>query len=406
MRTMFRGTLLTILLAQCMSASHAAEWKIDPTIRFRAGYNDNLRMSTNDKISSAEATFSPGTVFSVKTPASGASGTIAFDFTRFEDNSDLDSDNARIEINSFHKSERSLAGLDAAFIRDTTLDTQLESTGLAFDRVNRQRRSVSPNWSYMITERTRLSANYRYSDVEYLNADERGFVDFTLNSAQASVSHVVNERSTASGTLSATRSDNSNDNESTNINLQAGTTYRFSETLSGSLFAGVRYTEVRAPADSPIIVRSGNRIISIIPRVEKLSNDEWGSTFSASVTKTYLRGEAGLTASRDISNDFNGEPIEVLRVSLDSLYRFSETLTAALNLQFYRSKSSSGESGSLDRDYYQVEPRFIWKLKKFWSLSGSYRYREQTFDDIRDSAKQNAAYLTLTYHWPRIAVSR
>jgi hypothetical protein len=45
-------------------------------------------------------------------------------------------------------------------------------------------------------------------------------------------------------------------------------------------------------------------------------------------------------------------------------------------------------------------------MKKFWSLSGSYRYRKQTFNDIKDDATQNAAYLTLTYRWPRIAVSR
>jgi Tfp pilus assembly protein PilF len=42
--------------------------------------------------------------------------------------------------------------------------------------------------------------------------------------------------------VSRTQSDNDNDVKSTNTSLQGGASYRFSETLSGSLFAGARRT--------------------------------------------------------------------------------------------------------------------------------------------------------------------
>ena len=406
MLTTFRSTLITLLLATNATAIYSAEWKIDPTLSFRAGYNDNLRLSVDNKVSTAEATFSPSAVFSVTTPTSGASGTVGFDFRRFEKDSNLDDNNSRFQLNSFHTMERSRVGLDLDFIKDTTLDSQFEATGLAFDRIRRQRITASPNWTYNFNERTRVSANYSYSDVEYKNPGDVRFVNYTLNSAQTSLTRVMNEKTTASITLSGSQTDTDNDVKSVNINLQGGASYQFSETLSTSLFVGVRRTNTDFSRTSQIPILSGNTIIGFIPLTQDISNNSSGSTFNASITKTFLRGETSLSATRNVSNDVNGQPIEATRLSATGRYRFSEILSANLNLEFYNSQSNNNVGSSLNRNYYQIEPTFSWALKKFWSLSGSYRYRKQTFDDIKDDATQNAAYLTLTYRWPRIAVSR
>jgi len=385
--------LITLFLLSTGFA-HSAEWKIDPTLRFQAGYDDNLRMNSSDVISSAEATFSPSAIFSVMTPASGVSGKVGFDFRRFESDSNLNEDNSRFEINSFHSLEQSRLGLDLGFIKDTTLGNQPEATGLAFDRIRRQNITVSPNWAYSFNERTRISANYSYSDVEYKNPGDTRFVNYTLNSAQTSLTRVINEQTTASVTLSRTQSDTDNNVKSTNTNLRGGASYQFSETLSVSLSVGIRRTETDFLQPS------------LIAPPRKESSSKLGSTFDASLTKTFLRGKIDLSASRNISSDFNGQPIEVTRLSSTGLYRFNKTLSASLVLNLYRSKSDSDFSSSLNRDSYQIGPRFTWAWKKFWSLSGSYRYRRQAFDDARDDATGNAAYLTLAYRWPKIATSR
>jgi len=405
MRTLIRKALIAVLLTTGTS-THAAEWKIDPTLHFRAGYNDNLRLSTDNEISSAEVTFSPSAIFSVATPTSGASGKMRFDFRRFEADSNLDDNNSRLEINSFHNLERSRLGLGLGFIKDTTLDSQLEATGLAFDRIRRQRVTASPNWTYILNERTQVSVNYSYSDVEYKDSGDARFVNYTLSSAQASLTRMMNEQTTTSITLSRSQSDTDNNVKSTTTNLQGGTSYQFNETLSASLFIGIRRTETDFSQASRIVILSGNDPIGIIVLPRNVSNSSSGSTFDASLTKTFQQGRIGLSASRSISNDFNGEPIEVTRLGSTNLYRFNEILSASLNLSFYKSKSNNDVASRLNRDYYQIEPKFTWKLRKFWSLSGSYRYRKQTFNDIKNDATQNAAYLTLTYRWPKIAVSR
>ena len=405
MRTVFRKAVSTLLLAACAASVDAAEWKIDPTIRFRAGYNDNIRMSIDDEISSAEATLSPSALFSVATPESGLSGDLRFDFRRFEDDSNLDDNNVRFLTSSYHRMERSELGLDVDFIKDTTLDSQLENTGLVFDRVTRYRINVGPNWTYNLDERTNARFSYKYSDVRYNNTDT-GFVNFHVNSGQASLQRTLNERAVASITLSYNQTSNDNQVDTNNTNLQGGGSYRFSETLSASLFAGVRSTEADFSQTTQIPIFSGDTIIGFVPLNENVSRSDWGYTFSGSLTKDFLRGQTGVSASRDVSFDVNGIPIEVTRLNWNNLYRFSETLSGNLDLDFYRSETSNNARNNLNRDYYTLEPKFNWDFRQFWTISGSYRYRKQTFDNTGDDATQNAAYLTLIYQWPRIAVSR
>jgi len=314
MQPLIRTTTFALVLILLNVDINAAEWKIDPTLSFRTGYNDNLRLSTDNEISSAEATFSPSAIFSVATPTSGASGNMRFDFRRFEADSNLDDNNSRFEINSFHNLEHSRLGLDFGFIKDTTLDSQLEATGLAFDRVRRQSITASPNWTYAFNERTQISANYSYRDVEYINTGDARFVNYTLNSAQTSLTRVMNEQTTASITLSGSQTDTDNDVKSTNINLQGGASYQFSETLSASMFIGVRRTETDRSQTSRVLFLSGNDIVGVMTLPQDVSNSSSGSTFDANLTKNFLRGGIVLSASRSISNDFNGQPIQSLSI--------------------------------------------------------------------------------------------
>lgn len=342
----------------------------------------------------------------MSTPTSSISGNLAFDFRRYEEDSDLDEDNTRFEIRSLHKMQRSRVGLDLDFVDDTTLDSQLEATGVVFDRNRRQRLSASPSWTYSINERAQLSALYTYTDVNYDNSTNTAYVDYTLNSARLSVTGNLNERSTGSITLSGTRSENDNHVETTNINLQVGASYEFSETVSGSLYAGVRRTQADYSQTSLIPIFSGNTLIGFYPLTQDITKSDWGYTFSGTLTKSFLRAETGLSASQDISNDINGAPIEVSRLRWLNRYRLSETLTANLNINFYYSRRNNAIGNNLNTKYLQAEPTFAWRFRKFWSLSASYRYRIQTYDNTNDEAVQNAAYLTLIYDWPRIAVSR
>jgi hypothetical protein len=406
MRNRLRQVLdVLVLTATATAISHAAEWKIDPRVELRAGYNDNIRLTTDDELSSPEIDLGAGTLFSYETPTSGVSGDLNLEARRYTDENDLNDEIGRLRFASFHKMERSRLGFNVDVVKDTTLDSQLEETGVVFQRVDRWRYSLNPTWNYSLGERTSMELGYTYTDVNYDNNNDSNFSDYTTNGGQVSLSRILSPRATGSITASYTQTKNDNDIESTYTGLQAGADYRFSETLTGSVFAGIRRSEIKATRNTFIQVLDENNNIILVPVSSGTQDDDFGYTFSGTLRKDFLRGNTSLSATRDIRSTISGIPLQVDRVRWDNLYRFTEILSGELRLSYYQSEAANGV-GTQDRNYYEIEPRFNWRLREFWTLSGSYRYRKQTFDATNDDAVQNAAYLTLRYDWPRIAVSR
>jgi hypothetical protein len=302
--------------------------------------------------------------------------------------------------------ERSRLGFGIELIKDTTLDSQLEETGVvAFDRVDRWRVSLNPTWTYGLNERTSVQLGYTYTDVDYDNDPQSNFSNYTTRGGQLSLSRLLSPRATGTITATYQQTDNDADIESTYSAVQGGTSYKFSETISASLFAGIRRSEVEATRNTFIPILDENNNIVFVPVSSGTQDDDFGYVFSGTLEKQFLRGHTRFTATRDISNTVSGLPLQVTRLSWNNLYRFTEILSGELRLSYYQSEAANGV-GERDRNYYELQPTFSWRFKQFWTLSGSYRYREQTFDDSSDEAVQNAAYLTLQYDWPRIAISR
>ena len=167
----------------------------------------------------------------------------------------------------------------------------------------------------------------------------------------------------------------------------------------------MRRSEVKATRNTFVPILDENNNIIFVPVSSGTQDDDTGYIFSGTLQKNFLRGNTRFSATRDVTANISGIPLQVTRVGFDNLYRFTEILSGELKLAYYQSESANGV-GTRDRNYYQIEPKFNWRFREFWTLSGSYRYRKQTFDASNDDAVQNAAYLTLRYDWPRIAVSR
>jgi hypothetical protein len=405
MRIRLRPALALFLTAAITSVCDAAEWKLDPRTNLRAGYNDNIRLNVDDERSSPEIDAAAGARFSFETPRSGVSGDLGFEVRRFIDESDFDDEIGHLQLNSFHGMQRSRFGFNVNLIKDTTLDSQLEETGVVVDRVDRWRASLNPTWTYGFSERANMELGYTYTNVDYDNDPQSNFSNYTTNSGQLSLSRLLSPRLQGRVTVIYQQTDNDADIESTYSAIQGGASYNVSETISASLFAGVRRSEIKATRNTFVPILDENNNIIFVPVSSGTQDDDFGYVFSGTLQKQFLRGQTSFTATRDISNTVSGLPLQVTRLGWNNLYRFTELLSGELELSYYQSETANGV-GERDRNYYQIRPSFSWRFKQFWTLSGSYLYREQKFDSSNEEAIQNAAYLTLTYDWPRIAVSR
>jgi len=396
------SALFALNLVASAVVVQAAEWQIDPAINMRMGYNDNIRLTPTDKIDSTEFTLSPSVLFGVRTPRSDVDGTLHFDFRRYPMVTGLNDNNARVDVNSHYKFEQSQLGLQLHLIQDTTLDSQLEQTGIVFDRSNRIAKGFTPSWTWLFNERTSIEADYSYENVNY-ESKNPGLSDYDAKTGQLSLVNVLSERTSARITLAHTLTSNDAGIDSSYTSLQAGATHSFSETLSGSLFAGVRRSEARYPQPVPLFY--GPFFLGYVDTGQKTADVEWGSVFSASIDKRFERAETSLAASRDISTSFSGIPFTVTRLDWNNRYGFSETLSGNLGLTWYDSESTNKRS-TVNSRYWTIRPELNWDFTQFWRLSASYRYDHQKYRSSSADAVQNSAYLTLTYRWPRIAISR
>jgi len=400
------GLIALVVAANPPSPADAAEWKIDPRIELRSGYNDNISLRTDDELSSPEIIVKPATLFSYETPTSGISGDLGFQVRRYTEESDLNDEIGRLDVKSFHRMENTELGFNFDLIKDTTLDDQLEQTGVALDRVDRWRVDLNPTWGYAFSERSSMQLGYTYTNVDYDNDENSNFFNYTTNLGTFSLSRILSERATGSVIFQYGSSDNDADVESTYAGVSGGADYRFSETLTGSVFAGIRRTESKATRNTFVPVQDENNNIIFVPVSSGTREDDYGYIFSGSLSKAFLRGNTSFSATRDISNDISGFLLQVTQLRWASLYRFSETLSGQLDLSYYQSETANGVGRNRDNEYYWVEPRLNWRFRQFWTLSGSYRYSKQTYDRSNNDAVQNAAYLTLRYDWPRLSISR
>lgn len=401
------GALLTMLAAPL--PIQAAQWSAEPTISLRTGYNDNIRLTTVDHDSVWETDLTPAVKFGVATENQGLFGKASASIRRFsggsgrESSSILDREDYYLKTDAYHKTPRNEFKANLYYTRDSTLDSELDETGNVIeDRATRERISLGPAWETRLTETTWLQLGYQYTDVTY--SDDFGIddkVDYKYDVFSASLSRQLTPR--VQGVVSASYSSYQPEPatgtglDSDTVALQAGIRRDFSETLSGSLFAGARKT-------------TSDTLIELAPGVfAKDENDNNGSVFSAELSKRLETGNITASLSRSTNPSSNGTLLDTTRVILTGEHKFTETLQSSLRVSYSENETIVNRLGvEPDQDnetFFRIRPKLSWHWRREWTLAGEYEYAENENVDSR-TATRNAFYLTLTYRPPKQFVSR
>lgn len=418
-------TALALTLA-LSSAAYPAEWSTEPRISLRTGYNDNIRLTPQDHDSVWEAAFSPAVRFGVKTETSGLSGDAGFAIRRYtggsglESSSTLNREDYHFKTDAFHNTQRNSFKANIDYTRDSTLDSELDLTGNVInDRATRDRISLGPSWTSVLTELTRLELAYQFTNVDY--SDDPGIADlvnYKYHSASASLIRQLTPRLQGTIATGFTSYQPSTNFDSDTLSLQAGLMTEISETLTASFLAGQR----RTTSDS--FIGSGFCIGSLpgatfpsctggIAIPTGTANTEVETTspvFSASITKKLETGTLSAALSRASSPGGNGELLDATRLVLAGEYRFTETVSSSLNIEYTENETIVSRVGfvpSQDKEtFFRVTPRVSWRLHREWTLSGEYQYAENDDPLATGIATRNAVYVTLDYRPTKLTLSR
>lgn len=422
-----RLTLLLLLGAAALPLS-AAEWAFEPGVEGRYRYDDNLRLQRQDEVDVHEGALRAWADFSRRTARSELTGVLEVTERRFDEDG-LDTTDGRFDLLSFYNlSPRQRVSLDFNLIKDTTLDSLLEETGIVFDRTDRTRATLTPGWQYSWDEKTQLSASLGLTDVDYDDEGARtGLGDYRNYSLNLSATRNFTPQTRIILAAGASRFERDDDTiESDNQQLTLGVEHQYSAriNLSGSLGARRTETTLRQGAfvcpagfdrtdffeflftGAPCIDRSTGATSNLVQTTFTRDSGSTGFVGNFNAGYDLERGRLSLNASRSVQpNAFSGTTVTDSLVAAFE-HRFSERLQADIRVQWTRSEDSSDNDLRLDQSFIRVTPGLRWRLTRDWSFRASYRYTEQSRENTDEDATGNAVTLSLSYQWQKMAVSR
>jgi hypothetical protein len=391
-------------------------------------YNDNITLSPDEEDEVWGTILVPSLRANYLTETLELRGRAALEIERYSGDDELDTENQFYDwFSRYQATERNTLALSASFRRESILRVgrvteavggqaatrpipatppipptppipgtsatpggeETVDIGLVNRQVQRDSLLVSPSWTWRVTERSRLTLNYRFDDVSYPDAEPVDrLVDHNSHRGGGTLGYRLTERDEVTGTLTYTRAnfeDEPSDRTYDDWALTAGISRDFSETLNGTLEGGVRFTSF-----------------------ERDGEDEEDDTGYLIRLRLRQRGELtllDLRAEHDLVPSGAGALLETNRIALLIDRKLTPRFSASFLAEYFQQDSLEEEAGTSDeRRFYRLNPALRWHWTPELEMDLGYRYVNQERDD--ESAVSNAAFITLSYRWPRIAVSR
>ncbi|MES9882042.1 MAG: hypothetical protein ABW185_14290 [Sedimenticola sp.] len=366
----------------------AEKWYFEPTASLRLGYDDNVRFSVSDKEGAFSSHLNAKARFGFRTEVSDVNLLAQLNGRRYNGLNELNTADQLLGLDVTHRSELDIFGLKGSYERDSTRTSELETTGYVRESKRRIKKNLNPSWNRVLTERTSLQVGYQYSDVAYSDVGTSGLVDYRYDTANAGLDYTLSESTNLQASLMASKYEASDAGTKFNsYGVRGGFSKEFSETLSGSFSLGITRT------DSDFIGIGGN------------PDSASDNTPSLDLSLKKLYGNMILKGTLSMSQSASGYGRQTQQNALEvSLHK---ELSPRSDFSFQGRLQESGSSGGVndssdDRTYLSLEPKISWNATRWWTVSGSYRYRRQEQTSTNNgAAESNAVFLAARYVWPR-----
>ncbi|MGE0385226.1 MAG: hypothetical protein AB7Q97_10885 [Gammaproteobacteria bacterium] len=374
-----------------------------PQTKLRGEFNDNRRMTTGPHESIFGMQVEAGGSFDYDSEVLDLNLTPLGRFVRYTGADDLDSETGSVDASGLRKFERWAMGLGTNFTRDTTLVTELDTTGQIAANKYVNSASVQPYVSYIISEIDSLRLQYGYTDVSYEDAQGTGFRDYTYASASATWSHVFSEKNQATASVYYNDYDVPDDqspSQTDTYGLQATWKHKFSSTLDATVGAGVLVSK----ADFVALALAGNQFV-LLPQ----DSSDNGYTVMADVIKKFERGNLSVNFSRNVYPSSRGAQVIRTDLKAEYYYRFTPYFAGAVGGRYINAESQRPDQATisdLNRDYYQVYARLGYRISPHWEATGAYYFSDQKFSQATSSANANSVHLILQYNGDSLTLLR
>ncbi|NEV60737.1 outer membrane beta-barrel protein [Thiorhodococcus minor] len=369
---------------------HAEQWYVEPRASLQAFYDDNVRLSVASPVSSSGGTATGEVEAGRRSEISDIGLSAKVIARRYADASDLDETDSALGFTSAYQWGLSRFGLDASFDYDSTLTSEIATSGLVQVNKRRERVLVSPSWTYNLGSRAQARAGASYQEITYEDVELIPLFNYSFATADLTLTYGLSERATLFGRASYAKYDADQvDTTSDSVGAEVGASYALSETLALTTYAGLRNTK----AETPTLLGT-----------EETENS--GPLFQLELKKTFDRGQLRVSADRSVVPSSSGTLLDTTALAASVDYELAPRWKFLFSARGYRNRTPDGESSGYDRDYFSFSPGIRHKLTRSLSVDLSYRYRWQEYDSRDKDAVSNAVFLSLRYSMPRDPLSR
>jgi hypothetical protein len=407
----FRMAFAVALAAAVAAAARADEWVLEPSVSGRGAYNDNLQLLPSGGERAFGVSLSAALHGIVRTESRETGLELRATANRYPGKASLDTDDYSAQFAGSLASERSAWGLKASAVRDSTLQTELATTGVVLTRRQRKLLGVSPSYSRALSESLLLTLEAQASRVTY--EPGAGLIDYRTFGASASLKKSLSERLSLAASASRSRYRADDINRSDTTAFGGSIDYAADPRLKLSLQASRQRTEIerRGTAlvcpltgmiDDPICSFFGVPLQAV---TLESRTQAWTQAYSAGATWQFdERSSLAFVAGRDLNPTGSGSLVRTDRVGVALKRDFDERLSGSFDLSRLRSVFLDGPGAPAE--YLRVAPALQWQVGPWWSISAGASYTEQRSGTPTLRARAREAFVSAVYAWPRFSVSR
>lgn len=395
-------TLVTFIVLFYAVSVHSKEYLLEADVDARTEYNDNLFLTDQEHDAVKGIIITPSLAGFIKEENWQAYIQARLRSQNYSD-SDLSGNDQLFDLTGKYNLERNIFSVNISHNLDSNLSSSSTDFGtIVGQRVDRKSQSITPQYTRLITERLVLQLSYTYSDVDFIDAEDTGFVPYILQSGTGAFIYDFTERDKITFSLSAV--DYASRNELVTYQLfqtRIGIDHEFSETLSGDFAVGVSRQDT-----TNLQTQTFDFFGQPITISQEIDSNNRGLVFDAGIKQILETGKfEGRISRSDRTNSFGGLDV-VNAINIIYTDKLTQLWRYIISSRYEDIKSVSTSTNRTDRETFYLNSVVYYSINRNWDISASYRYTARKFSSDTSNNRaphSNRIYFGLTYNFPSLS---
>jgi hypothetical protein len=334
-------------------AAPAADWSLAPHFSLSGEYNTNPYLQYQGSADRSGGSFDASLPLGAKTERTDFKLGLDAHVRRYSNDVFQSPDDERLSTSISQIEEHSSWSATAAWDRDTTLTSELGTTGLTQVNKRHNRYQASINPQIQLSERSLTDFGISGELNRYQDAAPAGLVDYNYVSVFASYTRLVGERTSAGlGVVASAQSVPDRSSADTfNALLRISLSHEFSDRLHLDGYAGPIYAQSQATGTQ---------------RLER-----WGAGGRLALKYIGLHTDFSVAAERQLAPAGLGTLTVREAASLGMTNRLKEQLSIGTTLAYQRSQDALTIAGAsaYGTRYWRAEESLQWQFAETVALS-------------------------------------